>query len=122
MRDKDEGKAKQDKERKEEIGRKLIDMIFEVKPSTIIEAGVGIENLWVGGEIEWEISGEELMERAWKGINMRPFIGLDCEGGGIWYKISWYGKNGLEVVILGPSFFPSEMMELLEAQKKLCVG
>ena len=122
MRDKDKGKAQHDKVRKEEIGRKLIDMMFEVKPSTIIERGVGIENLWVGGEIEWEINGEELMERAWKGIDMWPFIGLDCEGGGIWYQISWYGENGVEVVILGPSFFPSEMMELLEAKSNYVLG
>ena len=115
----DEEKAKQDKEKG---GRKLIDLLFEVKPSCTIGSGWGVENLWVVGEIEWESGGDEMMARAWRGVEIWPFIGLDCEGSGIWYQVCWYGQDSLEVVIFGPSFFPLEMMNLLECKRNWILG
>ena len=64
--------------------------------------------LWIGGESEWETSGEELMVRTWQGVEKWPFIGLECEGRGIWYQVCWYGDSGLEVVNFWriPSYSP----------------
>ena len=116
--DKDIEKLKKDQERE----RKVIDLIFDVAPSCTLVTGWGVENLWIGGEVEWETSGEEMMVRAWQGIEKWPFIGLDCEGSGIWYQVCWYGESGLEIAIFGPGFFPAEMMRLLESKNNWIVG
>ena len=114
------GRHKAEQEKKKD--QKLVRLIDGVSPSCTLSTGWGVNHLNVVGEREWEEKGEEILERAWAGTEMWPFISLDCEGAGIWYQIAWYGKQGLDIYIFGPGFFPIEMMILLESRNNFVIG
>ena len=40
-------------------------------------------------------------------------VGLDSEGNGSYFQLSWMGEEGLEALVLGPQFFPDELVAIL---------
>ena len=56
----------------------------------------------------------ELLDSLNKGLTIMPVIGLDSEGGDVWFNLGWVGETDMVAMLVGPGFFPREIMEILE--------
>ena len=77
-----------------------------VAKQCLLECGSSSHTIWKGGKDQWAIDKDTILSRIRDGISRFPVVGLDSEGNGSWYQLSWVGPEGLECLVLGLNFFP----------------
>jgi hypothetical protein len=102
--------------------RLMEEMVHSLEKGCSLESGLVAEVIWKGGEDAWEANGQEIMQRLRKGLCRLPVAGFDGEGEGCYYQLAWLGELGLEALVLGPGFFPQEVMEVLEDEDVYVLG
>ena len=105
-----------------ERGIKIEDLFLEIREKCILSNGLAAQCMWKGNEEAWHKDGGELLKRISEGIEKFGVVGLDSEGGGIWIQLSWLGVYGAEAIIMGPNFFPKDLVEVLHCKGVYILG
>ena len=82
------------------------EVLDKIAKQCLLESETTSYCIWKGGENEWLMDGAMLVLKIEEGIKRFPAIGLDGEGNGAWFQLSWVGKDGIESLVLGLRFFP----------------
>ena len=98
-------------------------MIRDIEGACTMKSGLVANKIWKGGRDEWEKDREEIMARVTKGLGRLKVLGFDAEGSnGEYYQLAWVGEDGLEAVVMGPFFFPQELMEVMARDNVYLLG
>ena len=98
-------------------------MLIRVKGICTMENGLCVQRIWKGGERACFVEGLKKMEHIQQGCKRLGVFGFDSEGqGGIYYQISWIGESGIEALVIGPNFFPNELLTVLSSPGVYILG
>ena len=85
-------------------------MVNNIQDRCTYRDGVCCGSLWKGNKHAWEKDGREILDRLIKGVERLRIVGFDSEGnGGVYHQIAWLGEDNVEVLVIGPKFFPTEI-------------
>ena len=98
-------------------------MIAFLKDTCTLKSGLCADAIWKGGENEWKKDGKDILARVNKAVARLEVLGFDGEGeNNEYFQLAWAGDNGLEAVVLGPKFFPGELIEVMERDNIYILG
>ena len=113
-------KAKNDRhKRNENVTDK---MIRDIEEACSMKSGLVASTIWKGGRDEWEKDGENIMARVNQGLGRLKVLGFDSEGNGDYYQLGWVCEKGLEALVLGPQFFPQELLDVMARDDVYLLG
>ena len=98
-------------------------MIGFLKATCTLESGLCANAIWKGGENEWKIDGKNILARVNKAVAKLQVLGFNGEGKeNEYFQLAWVGDFGLEAIVLGPKFFPAELLEMMERDNIYVLG
>ena len=98
------------------------DLFSSIEERCTIDSGILIDGMWKGGEDQWSKDGQKLLQRINDGIKRMGILGFDGEGNGAYWQLAWLGENGIEALVLGPNFFPDELVKILKLPNVYILG
>ena len=113
-------KAKNDRHKRNE--NVTVKMIRDIEEACSMKSGLVASTIWKGGRDEWEKDGENIMARVNKGLGRLKVLGFDSEGNGDYYQLGWVREKGLEALVLGPQFFPQELLDVMARDDVYLLG
>ena len=98
-------------------------LISSIKNQCTLDKGLCLTTIFKCGRHQWETGSGALVIRSLEaGINRFGVVGLDSEGNGSYFQLSWMGEEGLEALVVGPRFFPDELVAILTRDDVYVLG
>ena len=98
-------------------------MITFLKATCTLKSGLCADAIWKGGKNEWKIDGKNILARVNKAVAKLQVLGFNGEGKeNEYFQLAWVGDFGLEAIVLGPKFFPAELLEVMERDNIYVLG
>ena len=114
------------KNRSEGHRRKLEEtakLISSIENQCTLDQGLCLTTIFKCGRRQWETGSGALVIRSLEaGINRFGVVGLDSEGNGSYFQLFWMGEEGLEALVVGPRFFPDELVAILTRDDVYVLG